>query len=198
MLEHQIPKIYLLDVMYDNRILAKKTESKFNDIENIDEMFRTHTSYLNYFWNPKITQDKWESSIYNGENSVYQGQTAKKYIEDHMGYRLVLRYSKIKSEKKEMQTQFSIENTGFANIVNDYECNVIVQCQNKQYVVNTGIDVTKWNSDRITTENISLEIPDKSEATIYLKISDGQYNIQFANDNIYNKKLEANCIGNVK
>lgn len=179
---------------------AVAPDNKYNDIENVQEMFRTHTTYLNYVWNPEITQDKWKKTIYNGPNSIYKGQTAQKYITDHLGYRFVLRSSKIATMQNEVQIQLEIANTGFANVVNKkgIKTNLIVQDINKKYIVSTDIDVN-WYSNETTTENISLLIPSnfkKREVKIYLQISDisKQY-IQFANKGIWNKDLQANYIG---
>lgn len=175
-------------------------ESKFNDIKNVDEMFRTRTTYLNYLWNPEITQDKWEKSTYNGSNSIYKGQTAKKYIEDHLGYRFVLKCSKIATANNEIQLSFQVENTGFSNLVNSYKCDLIIKCKNNHYVASTDINLKEWGSNEIATESVSLEIPSKlkGEASIYLKIYNNQYSIQFANEGVWDETLNANYIGKVK
>lgn len=187
---------------------AVAPDNPYNDIENIQvEMFRTHTTYLNYEWNPEITQIKWKNSIYNGENSVYKGQTVQKYIEDHLGYRFVLKESKISQNVFQGTTALAsikIENTGFGNVVNEKKVQLILKNDIKCYTVDTDVDVRKWESNQTTKEILTFTIPkkiEKGEYKLYIKILDKdneQYVIRFANEGIWDDSVNANCIGNIK
>jgi len=180
-------------------------DNPYNDIENVqEEMFRTHTTYLNYEWNPEITQMKWENTIYNGKNSEYKGQTAQKYIEDHLGYRFVLKESKISqsvAQGKKVLVSISIENTGFGNVVNEKKVQLVLKKGIQSYTIDTNINVRKWDSNRTATECIKVAIPDnikEGEWKLYLKIVDKeneQYTIQFANEGVWNAFVNANYIG---
>ena len=82
------------------------------------EAFLTHTSYLNWEWNYNLTQTAWKNEIYNG-GGEYNGQTAQKYIKDHLGSRLVLRNSILPYAAEKGSTVLSdvrLENVGFGNI----------------------------------------------------------------------------------
>ena len=61
------------------------------------EGFRTHTSYLNIQWNNNLI-DSWKKSHFEGKDFEYDGSkidslTGFKYVNDHLGYRFVLRES---------------------------------------------------------------------------------------------------------
>ncbi len=184
---------------------AVAPNNPYNDIENAQvEMFRTHTTYLNYIWNNEITQVKWGNSIYNGPNSIYKGQTAQKYIEDHLGYRFVLKKSKISPNVKQgekLAISINIENTGFGNVINEKKVKLMLKNPEMIYVTDTNIDVRQWNSNETITKNIVFTIPNDintGEWEIYLKIEDkenDQYVIQFANDETWNPYVNANYIG---
>lgn len=184
---------------------AVAPDNQYNDINYAQkEMFRTHTTYLNYVWNTAITQDKWVNSIYNGNNEVYKGKTAQKYIEDHLGYRFVLRKSKMSKEVKQgekLAISINVENTGFGNVVNEKKVQLILKSNTEAYKVDTNVDVREWDSNKTTTKNIVFTIPGdivEGEWEVYLKIVDSdneQYVIEFANDGIWDESLQANYIG---
>lgn len=187
---------------------ATAPDNQYNDIEYAqEEMFRTHTTYLNYLWNSEITQIKWENTIYNGPNSVYKGQTAKKYIEDHLGYRFVLKESKMPKKVKTgkfAKIVIKIENTGFGNIINEKKVQLVLKNDSQTYIVDIDIDVRKWDSNSITTNSITLSIPcdmRSGECKVYLKITDRdneQYTIQFANKETWDTSVKANYIGKME
>lgn len=179
-------------------------DNKYNDIENVQEMFRTHTTYLNYVWHADIVQDKWGSKTYTGSNSVYHGQTAQKYIEDHLGYRFVLKQSEISQNVKPgemVSIIIKVENTGFGNVVNSKNATLVLKKGIEYGIVNTNIDVRKWDSSKTTTEEMVFTIPSDikvGEWKVYLKITDidnEKYAIQFANDEIWENFISANYIG---
>ncbi len=182
-----------------------------NTIEYIEkEAFLTHTTYLNPYWNDKVMEG-FKTTPYLGENPVYQNETAYKYIENHLGYRFVLRSSDLtnsKSKTSSLSLKLEIENVGFANLIREKQVTIVLKNDEQVYEIKTNLDATTWDSKKITEETLSLTLPstvEKGTYEAYLRISeygsitdDHNYHcIQFANHNIYNEELGANYIGNI-
>jgi len=87
------------------------------------EGFRTHTSYLNIQWNNNLI-DSWKKSHFTKKDFEYDGTTIDsltgfKYIEDHLGYRFVLRESWLPDTVyagEKLKGKFKIQNVGFGNL----------------------------------------------------------------------------------
>lgn len=182
-------------------------ESTYNDIDNVkEEAFKTHTTYLNYEWNNNITQNKWKNSIYTGQNKVYSGESALKYIEDHMGYRFVLKNSEISDKVKQGEKfaiNLSIENTGFGNTINEKKVSLILEKEGKYYQTDLNVNTRNWMSNTQKTELLIMSVPtqiEEGEWNIYLKINDienSKYVIKFANSDVFETSLKANYIGKI-
>lgn len=87
------------------------------------EGFRTHTSYLNIQWNYNLIND-WKVRHFTGKDFEYDGSkidtlTGFKFIDDHLGYRYVLRESRlidtVASDAK-FHGSLKIQNVGFGNL----------------------------------------------------------------------------------
>lgn len=105
------------------------------------EGFRTHTSYLNIEWNnnlinewkisefhPRDTIDKAYESYTDG-NGVLQN-SAFKYIDDHLGYRYVLRRSSMMDSLGPgslLQLDMKIQNVGFGNMTKKRPVTVVLR-----------------------------------------------------------------------
>lgn len=199
--------------IYGGEIVSNSASGQaLNTTEYISkEGFRTHTTYLNSLWNNTVI-DKWKIEIYNGEDSLYKGQTGYIYISNHLGYRFVLKNSKITSkidENRKLKIKLQVENVGFGNVVNDKKVTIVLEKDGVYHEINTNIDVTTWNSKEIANidlENILPEEIDKGNWNVYLRISkygdlkiDNNYNcICFANNNIWNENIGANYIGTIE
>lgn len=94
------------------------------------EGFRTHTSYLNVqhdygvvnMW--KRQQLKFEDLEYNGEDTDF------KYINDHLGYRYVLRQSNVVDSVRpggKFQANLKIQNVGFGNMVRTMKTTLVLR-----------------------------------------------------------------------
>lgn len=173
----------------------------------ISEMPSTHTTYLNSAFNDLILTDKWKAQTYSNSSSEYNNQTAYKYIVDHLGYRLVLRDSQISETVKQGEicgTKLKIENVGFGNIIRNQTVSVILSNGTKYYEAELNIDATKWESGETNNVDFYFNIPsniDIGDWNVYLKVAsvnNSDYTIQFANEDIWNLNLGANCIGKVK
>lgn len=87
------------------------------------EGFRTHTSYLNIQWNNNLI-DGWKKSHFEGKDFEYDGSkidslTGFKYVNDHLGYRFVLRESWLSDTvgfDHVLHAKFRVQNVGFGNL----------------------------------------------------------------------------------
>lgn len=87
------------------------------------EGFRTHTSYLNVQWNNNLI-DGWKKSQFEGKDFEYDGSkidslTGFKYVNDHLGYRFVLRESWMSDTVGDdgiLRAKLRIQNVGFGNL----------------------------------------------------------------------------------
>lgn len=177
----------------------------------IPEMYKTHLSYINAnIYN--LYKDYTYSSDYNttyADNSAYYGQTVFKFIRDHIGYRFVLRDSKLSQSVEkggQLDLDFTVENTGFANPIRKQKAEIILEKGGNYVVTQADIDTTKWHSCEKSNEKISLKIPGELEEgdwNVYLRLSVGNSSVkdsymrtvEFANNDIWNPASGANRLG---
>ena len=97
------------------------------------EGFRTHTSYLNIQWNNKLI-DSWKKTLFNIKDFDYDFEridslTGFKYINDHLGYRFVLRESWVSDTVGSdgiFRTKLRIQNVGFGNLTHKVKASLVV------------------------------------------------------------------------
>ncbi len=181
-------------------------DEKYSDIDfALEEMPKTHTAYLNSQHNVTVI-NKWKNQNYISVNSEYDGQTAYKYITDHLGYRLVVRNSKISSsvEKGDIcGVNLEIENVGFGNIIKTQKVSVILRKDSDYYETALNINANNINSGAKKNIKFYFYVPsdiEDGEWQVYLKIANknlSDYAIKFANPNMWESTLKANCIGKV-
>lgn len=197
---------------YGGELVANfATGTPLNTIEYIQqEAFTTHTTYLNSEWNNQVI-DGFKKSPYVGDDSLYKNSTAYDYIENHLGYRYVLKKSEITAnlEKTDaLKAKLEIENVGFANLIKEKKVSVVLENEHDVYELITSIDPTTWDSKSITKASFSVDLPDaikSGEYDVYLRISeyanllnDNNFHcISFANKDIYNQEIGANFIGKI-
>ena len=174
------------------------------------EGFRTHTSYLNVQWNNNLI-DGWKKSQFEGKDFEYDGSkidslTGFKYVNDHLGYRFVLRESWLSDTVGAdgiLRAKLRIQNVGFGNltrnapvklaVLDDLEGGDLDVCPTPTYYDLSDIDSRSIHSRTISIAggdtvmtfdgNNELEISakikghDKSRYQVYLKIGD----VEFAN-----------------
>ena len=174
------------------------------------EGFRTHTSYLNVQWNNNLI-DSWKKSQFEGKDFEYDGSkidslTGFKYVNDHLGYRFVLRESWLSDTVGAdgiLRAKLRIQNVGFGNltwnapvrlaVLEDLEGSDLEMCPSPTYYDLPDIDSRSIHSRTISIAggdtvmtfdgNNELEISakikghDKSRYQVYLKIGD----VEFAN-----------------
>lgn len=179
-------------------------ENEYNNFDRvISEFPKLHISYINKGYNEEVLQ-KLRESIYISKslNDPYSGMDGYKYLQDHLGYRFVLREVSLPQKLykgKPLGIKVKIENTGFANLY--YKKTVTLLLRESASGELTSIpvnqDVRLWKSGAIT--QLDINIPANTVNTgvykIYLKISDHAQGIKLANSDIYDERLEANSIG---
>ena len=170
----------------------------------VNEMILTHTNYLHHEYDEKVLDEKWKVQYYSG--GEYNNQTYYKYIEDHLGYRYVIRNSMLSAsvgQGENASLRLTIENTGFGNIIPNQNTYIIIQKDNKYYQALTNIDFRTINGGNSTTIPIDFSIPSDittGEWNVYLKVCNQlncDYSVQFANANIYNNVIKANYVGKI-
>lgn len=181
----------------------------------IPEMYKTHLSYINCnifkLYNDYIFSDAYD--VNGTDNSSYYGQTVFKFIRDHIGYRFVIRDSKLTptvEQGGDIQVKFKIENTGFANVIPSVQSYVLLEKDGVFTYAKADTDCHKWLSCTETDNLLNITLPDclpAGEWNIYLKLNMGtpievtnmsSRSIRFANEDVWNPALGANCLGTVK
>ena len=177
----------------------------------IEEAFKTHTTYLNKDWN-KTVIESWRREPYLGDDSTYKDQTGYTYINNHLGYRFVMKKLSLTpnvNHNEKLNINLDIENVGFGNIINSKIVSLVLSNETNTYEFKTDLDPRRWYSDTITNLNFNIQIPsdvNPDEYNIYLRVSkygnltnDNHYQtIRFANKNIWDENLKANYLGKVK
>ncbi|MBP0966415.1 MAG: DUF4832 domain-containing protein, partial [Oscillospiraceae bacterium] len=179
----------------------------------IPEMYKTHLSYINS--NIFGLYDNYtfgaEYDVPGADNSAYYGQTVRKFIRDHLGYRFVIRkasMTKVAAQGSSIQLDFSVENTGFANPVREQKAELLLENSGNYIRTQIPLDSRKWRSCTVTDEQVRVQLPGglaPGNWKVYLKLSVGNNptaqthfrSVRFANDGIWNTALGANYIGTV-
>ena len=177
------------------------------------EGFRTHTSYLNIQWNNNLI-DSWKKTLFNVKDFDYDFErvdslTGFKYINDHLGYRFVLREAWITDTVGAdgiFKAKVRIQNVGFGNltwnapvrlaVLDDLEGSDLDVCPTPTYYDLPDIDSRDIHSRTISIAggdtvmtfdgnneieiSTKLNIRGKGRYQVYLKIGD----IQFANHEV--------------
>lgn len=174
------------------------------------EGFRTHTSYLNVQWNNNLI-DGWKKSHFEGKDFEYDGSkidslTGFKYVNDHLGYRFVLRESWMSDTVGDdgvLRAKLRIQNVGFGNltwnapvrlaILTDLEGTGLLECPMPTYYDLPDIDSRDIHSRTISIAGgdtvmtfdgnneieilTKLNIRGKGRYQVFLKVGE----VQFAN-----------------
>lgn len=177
------------------------------------EGFRTHTSYLNIQWNNNLIGG-WKASQFSGKDYEYDGSkvdslTGFKYINDHLGYRFVLRESWVTDTVGAdgiFKAKVRIQNVGFGNltwnapvklaVLEDLEGSNLDMCPMPTYYDLPDVDARDIHSRTISIAsgdtvmtfdgNNEIEITAKIKGSskkryqVYLKIGD----VEFANHKV--------------
>ncbi len=148
----------------------------------------------------------------NCDNSAFYGKDVYTFMRAHLGYRFVLRESKMTDASEaggDLQMQFSIENTGFSEAPKDKEVEVLLTNGTLLYTYETDLNARDWASGTKTTEKLALTLPKTMPGggwDVYLRISernadpayDTAYAVKFANEELqFSNELQANYMGSL-
>jgi len=178
------------------------------------EAYLTHTSYLNLGWY-KDTVDGMKSENYSGKDQRYKGTSGFQFIENHLGYRFVVRGVRLTKSVESnglFGIESDIENVGFANLIKPKTIVfIMVNGSNRFTITNmesaTNSNPSQWDSKTTTTFKSEILLPSNmptGKYKVYLRIASGRsskglngYPIRFANDdkNLWNESLGANYLG---
>lgn len=173
-----------------------------------EEGFRTHTSYLNYEWHqPTILG--WKEMTYEGDEAEYYGKDGFTYVENHLGYRFILRESSIETVGNKIAGRLQIENVGFGNLTKKAIVSFVIRHEGKveEIFPDETIDPQTWLSRETSTINYHLTLPDdctEGEYKLFIRLSekgdlvhDNNYRcIQFGNPSEqYDQSIGANLVG---
>lgn len=175
------------------------------------EGFRTHTSYLNIQWNNNLIGG-WKASQFGGKDYEYDGSkvdslTGFKYINDHLGYRFVLRESWLSDTvgfDHVLHAKFRVQNVGFGNltwkapvklaVLEDLEGSDLDMCPDMDYVDLPDVDFRNVHSRTISIagDDTVMTFDGNNEIEVSVKLGKLRYrnyqvylkvgNIEFAND----------------
>ena len=170
------------------------------DIKNcLPEMNNLNLSYLNYEWNYNITQGRWTKQKYAksiGEHSAYYGKTAQLYIENHMGYRFVVRNLKVAKDGDNLNLKLKIENVGFGNLNTKMHAELFIADGGKILSRSTA---PEYSGEEDYTATVPLNGA-TGELSLYLRVSkttDYKYPLYFANVGMPNAERKANLIAKI-
>ena len=175
---------------------------KISDLDNaIPEMYKLGLSYLNIDYNKNVIT-KWKNLTYDsslGKDSIYYGVSGFDYIKTHMGYRLVLRSLNITYKKGDkFELNINIDNVGFGNLIKPKNIDIIFTDMSNNILSTKNYG--KYSGEKVI--KISGTLLDKSheDYKVFIKLygfkenNNDFYFIQFANENIFNEKINANYL----
>lgn len=196
---------------YSGNIEFAKQYDTYKPENCIPEMYKTHVSYINgnifklyedYTFNKKL-------DVKGYDNSAYYGKSVWQFIRDHLGYRFVLKNSKISktvAQGETLDVTFTLVNNGFANLIKKQKCEIVLEKDGNFVCCQVDSDPTKWLSGKTVTEQLQIKLPAFLEAgkwNVYFKSSIGNADVsqfamrsvRFANINTWNESLGANYLG---
>ena len=190
---------------------CQNKDSVYTDLEKaIADMKKRHCVYLNKTYDREV-KEKWKQVQYSNNSDIYNSETGYKYIQDHLGYRLVLRESDIQMQPNtgNIEIEMNIENVGFANIVRKKQVEVILKNGDKKYNIKTDIDIREKEKDGFYKFIILEKIPgniDIGNYEVYVNIQEpfeslqdnDNYKIKLANINMWDTNVGGNHIGSVE
>lgn len=180
-------------------------DNEYNDFDHaIRDLAMIHVSYLNSAYDATVL-DKWKASVYHADNvsqsnlvtdtnitnteysnsvnvsDAFDGMNGYDYIERHLGYRYVLRDSKLKFHPlfdDSAVLTVDVENVGFANCYRPLDATVaVVSNETGKCVssVNVDTDPRFWNSGEKTSFTVPIDVrglEKEATYTIYLSCAD--------------------------
>lgn len=187
----------------------------------INEMAKVHTSYASA---DNLLQTYWKETQYDGTlyadsdytepDAEYEGATLYEYIENHLGYRFVIRESKLSETVKSggtLENVFKIENVGFGNLLSPVESYVYITDKSGDVVlgpVEADVDPMDFKINSTVSNSLSVKLPtnlEPGEYKLYIQFKIGDHTvdgktkpygaIRLANSGVWDSILDANFLG---
>ena len=190
--------------------VVKNWKSNYNDLENaIKDMFTRHCTYLNKNADENV-MEKWKGTLYTGTEEIYNRKSGYVYIQNHLGYRLLLTNVEFNGTEagKNAEVSINLENIGFGNILKEKTITLIYKNTSNTYKIETNIDIRKQLKDGNYVLQINEKLPDDmkdGEYNVYLSIGEpyeslkdnSDYYIKLVNKNVWNEETKGNYLGKV-
>ncbi len=181
-------------------------DSPLHDIEAcLPEMNKLNLSYLNIEWDNRVIA-KWKSASYTsacGNDAHYYGETAFAYIENHLGYRYVLKKSVFAYSDADdrLDIELTLRNVGFGNLNKKKHAVLLFVDESGSAVYSQEADSFFGETELRYTAAPPLR---NGKYDVYLRLygedwrDQPLYCIRFANAGLWNAELKANKIGSVE
>ena len=178
-------------------------DSTLHNIEKcLPEMNKIHLSYLNVEWDNRVI-NKWKNTFYTeacGLEKQYYGKTAFTYIQNRLGYRLVLKNSVFtySASSEKLNVRLTLQNAGFGNLNRNKRAKLIFTDSTGAAAFIADLGEIAVKDELEFNVQHSLE---NGKYDVYLRIygeelqSTPLYCVKFANDGLWNDDLKANKIG---
>ncbi len=200
-------------------------DNTYNDPDNaIADLRAMHVSYLNNEYDLAVL-NKWASATYEGtdDEDVFAGTDVYTYIEEHLGYRFILRDASVTIPALEGDFLFlkffpglrsiplqlrstpvtvtiSVENAGFASLYKEATPTLTLTGEQtgETYLYDLDVDPRFFTPGEITTFSVSLPLGELAEDTytMTLSITDActGEKIAFANCNLGESTPAYDCV----
>ncbi|MCI8590096.1 MAG: DUF4832 domain-containing protein [Clostridiales bacterium] len=189
----------------------------------IPEMYRTHVNFIrgnvykigqgNQVWGyDQFTYSEEYEKDWFPDNSAFYGSDCYTFITAHLGYRLVLRESKLSktvAAGETLRLSGAIENTGFANVLHHPDARILLERDGILYSCGVALNAFDIKSCTTYRYDFTLSLPSSMPTgnyNVYLQLAGSKGNfyavskagIQFANNGgIFNEDLGANRLGTI-
>ncbi|MDR0979066.1 MAG: DUF4832 domain-containing protein, partial [Lachnospiraceae bacterium] len=159
-------------------------DEAYSNITNANrEMRLLHTNYLNSEYDENMFEF-WKSQTVTEEiDEVFAGQNGFDYIFSRLGYRFVLKESRLTKTIKQgdnLHISISIENTGFGNPIGINNTYLLLEKDENYYRMHLDIDPEEIKCGTIKTYNLVVSIPldlNPTEWNVYIQMSSNETSI---------------------
>lgn len=203
--------------------LATGGTTMYGGADFTKELYRSHLSFLHNINNEgevvigALNKVNFESNcliqgLEKSDVEPYIGHSYRKFMRDHMGYRLLVKESSL-SQKASRGGTFNmsgkIKNVGFGNFLTPKTTEIVLKKGDETKVIPVDFDATEITSLTTVSYNFDIPVPSdlaKGEWDVYMRIrsnradeaSSVKTGIRFANPCDFDKNLKANKIGTIK
>lgn len=208
--------------MYGGETFTENVKNMYSTgARTVTEAFVTHTTHLNYFYDPQVIKKNsyntaWKQVKYGVGldnaliDSLYTDYSYYKYIENHLGYRLILRESQLSQAKQggKLYLKGEIENVGFAHVTTRKVVYIVLKCGDKTAYKPVNFDICSIGSKQTVSYELSVDLPVDfvGDTKVYMKIASPfdpsesftRRQIAFCNNGeVFYESLGANLLGSV-